>query len=102
MLLYSPPPPWSLEEMDRLLALWDAGKTATEIELAMGGVRSRNAILGKVYRLRKGGVRFGERGSPLFGRYHGPYVSDRVVPGSDGLEGDSGHPEGTSIDRGGG
>ena len=91
--------------MDRLLALWDAGKTAGEIELAMGGRRSRNAILGKVYRLRKGGVRFGERGSPLFGKYWGPTVKDGltdggapVVPAEGEVECDSGHREGTGRD----
>lgn len=57
--------------MDKLYELWEAGRTATEITEHFP-TRSRNAVLGKVYRLRKRGVRLAERGSLLGGKYHWP------------------------------
>jgi hypothetical protein len=45
-------PPWSPVHIARLVELWNLGRTATEIlELIPG--KSRNAIIGKLSRLRR-------------------------------------------------
>lgn len=41
---------WTDERIDRLVELWNEGKTATEIAEDLGGV-SRNAVIGKAHRL---------------------------------------------------
>jgi hypothetical protein len=40
--------------MDNLIAIWNAGKTAAEVGVELG--MTRNAVMGKVSRLRKKGV----------------------------------------------
>ncbi|WP_114228264.1 MULTISPECIES: GcrA family cell cycle regulator [Sphingomonas] len=41
---------WTDERIDRLKAMWTAGKTASQIADELGGV-SRNAVIGKAHRL---------------------------------------------------
>src|SRR5689334_10978287 len=41
---------WTDERIDRLKAMWNEGKTASQIAEELGGV-SRNAVIGKAHRL---------------------------------------------------
>ena len=41
---------WTLEKVDKLKQLWGKGNTAGQIASIIGGV-SRNAVIGKAYRL---------------------------------------------------
>lgn len=41
---------WTEERMKTALDMWNAGRSATEIACALGGV-SRNAVLGKIHRM---------------------------------------------------
>lgn len=45
---------WTEERVAKLRELWSQGKTASEIGVALGGV-SRNAVIGKVHRLKLSG-----------------------------------------------
>lgn len=45
---------WTEERVAKLRELWAQGKTASEIGHALGGV-SRNAVIGKVHRLKLSG-----------------------------------------------
>jgi GcrA cell cycle regulator len=45
---------WTDERVSRLKELWSQGKTASEIGVALGGI-SRNAVIGKVHRLKLSG-----------------------------------------------
>ncbi len=45
---------WTEERVAKLRELWTQGKTASEIGIALGGV-SRNAVIGKVHRLKLSG-----------------------------------------------
>lgn len=45
---------WTEERVAKLRELWAQGKTASEIGVALGGV-SRNAVIGKVHRLKLSG-----------------------------------------------
>lgn len=45
---------WTEERVAKLRELWTQGKTASEIGMALGGV-SRNAVIGKVHRLKLSG-----------------------------------------------
>jgi len=46
---------WTEERVTRLRELWAQGKTASEIAMALGGAVSRNAVIGKVHRLKLSG-----------------------------------------------
>jgi GcrA cell cycle regulator len=46
------PPSWDAAKIAALTALWSAGRSASEIARAMGGGLTRNAVIGKVHRLR--------------------------------------------------
>ena len=43
---------WTEERISKLRELWSQGKTASEISAALGGEISRNAVIGKVHRLK--------------------------------------------------
>ena len=45
---------WTDERVSKLKELWSQGKTASEIGVALGGI-SRNAVIGKVHRLKLAG-----------------------------------------------
>jgi len=47
---------WTPESTDELIRLWNLGRSAGDIAALWGGKPSRNAIVGKVHRLRKEGV----------------------------------------------
>lgn len=42
---------WTPEIQDKVAALWKEGKSATEIATELGGEISRNAVLGRIYRM---------------------------------------------------
>ena len=46
---------WDLENVKKLRALWDKGFPAGDIAAKLGGGCSRNAVLGKVHRLKQSG-----------------------------------------------
>ena len=51
---------WSPAKVKKLIALWEEGKTAGEIVNALNGSHSRNAVIGKAFRLK-----LSRRPSPL-------------------------------------
>ena len=63
---------WTEDRVNKLRELWSQGKTASEIGAALGGV-SRNAVIGKVHRLKLSG-----RPSPI---KHRPIDSTPMVIG---------------------
>lgn len=64
---------WTEERVTRLRELWSQGKTASEIGAALGGI-SRNAVIGKVHRLKLSG-----RPSPI---RHRPTIEATPMPNS--------------------
>jgi len=62
---------WTEERVARLRELWTQGKTASEIGTALGGI-SRNAVIGKVHRLKLSG-----RPSPI---RHRPTIEATPMP----------------------
>lgn len=46
------PPSWTPERVETLKSLWAQGLTVTAIACELGGGLTRNAIIGKVYRLK--------------------------------------------------
>ena len=58
---------WTPESTDELIRLWNLGRSAGDISALWGGKPSRNAIVGKVNRLRQTGVEL-RSGACLKGR----------------------------------
>ncbi len=56
-------PGWTEERVEKLKELWAEGLSASEIARVLGGV-TRNAVIGKVHRLRLAGRAPARRGSP--------------------------------------
>jgi hypothetical protein len=54
--------PWTSEQDARLVELWNAGKSAEEVALAIEG-KTRNAVVGRVSRLRRAGQILAKRDS---------------------------------------
>jgi GcrA cell cycle regulator len=44
---------WPAADVEKLLTLWESGLSASRIAAALGGTKSRNAVLGKLHRLGK-------------------------------------------------
>lgn len=66
---------WTEERVSKLRELWTQGKTASEIGTALGGI-SRNAVIGKVHRLKLSG-----RPSPI---RHRPTIEATPMPAGSG------------------
>lgn len=43
---------WTKDEAAKARQLWDSGKTASEIAIALGTGKTRNAVIGKLYRMK--------------------------------------------------
>jgi len=43
---------WTKDEATKLRQLWEGGKTANEIAIALATGKSRNAVIGKLYRMK--------------------------------------------------
>lgn len=74
---------WPEAHVEQLRALWAEGKTATEIAMALGNGFTRNAVIGKVHRLklarrRRDGVQSSIRLEALARKLQAP---PRVSPG---------------------
>ncbi len=59
-------PGWTEERVEKLKELWAEGLSASEIARVLGGV-TRNAVIGKVHRLRLAGRAPARRGKPASG-----------------------------------
>lgn len=61
---------WNAAIQDVMLRLWRERKTANEIANTLtatfGHYYTRNAVLGKIWRLRDAGYKVAKRGSPLY------------------------------------
>lgn len=44
--------PWEEDTVEELRKLWAAGQSASQIAKALGGGKTRNAVIGKVHRLK--------------------------------------------------
>jgi len=65
-------PAWSAEDEARLRELWDKGASAAEISVALGYRHTRNAVIGKVRRLKLPFRRAGQTsrtGKPRIGHF---------------------------------
>jgi GcrA cell cycle regulator len=63
---------WTDEQIDLLTNLWKSGWSASQISRKLGGA-SRNAVLGKIYRLRLAGEQqLGRAGGPSVRSPSGP------------------------------
>jgi GcrA cell cycle regulator len=49
-------PHWTAENIEKLVSWWNAGQSANEIAQNWDNAVSRNAVIGKIHRLRKAGV----------------------------------------------
>ena len=67
---------WTPERIEKLIELWTAGRSASEVSRAFGGIVSRSAVIGKVHRLgiqRGAKTRHSPRsGNPRVPRTPGP------------------------------
>lgn len=67
---------WTPERVQKLIELWTAGRSASEVSRAFGGIVSRSAVIGKVHRLgiqRGAKTRHSPRsGNPRVPRTQGP------------------------------
>lgn len=52
-LIAKPTFDWTDEAVERVKKLWDDGRSAAEIALMIGGGLTRNAVIGKLWRLKK-------------------------------------------------
>ncbi len=71
---------WNNERLDVLKMLWARGETATAIGATLG--LSRSAVLGQIFRLRRGPVAAGQRRDTQISK-NAPAVARRRVPRRD-------------------
>lgn len=70
---------WTDERVEKLITLWNGGSSASEIALKLKGV-SRNAVIGKLKRLREGGDKRVKRDLSMSGRGHNNNPRPAKVP----------------------
>lgn len=71
------PSSWTSEQDQILLRLWTEGKSATAISVIME-TKSRNAVIGRLHRLRAAGVTVPEHVQPA-ARPRKPRIRDRII-----------------------